>query len=168
MGQNGFSYLCSCKTIKQFRVDNFIGNIDAKVDDKGRVCVPADFRKIILSERDARLILRKDIYEDCLVLYPLSVWEEELPMLHSKLKKYGKESRQLYRKFIQDSNSLEIDSNGRILIPKRYLQMVGIGADVRFIGIDQTIEIWAPDRLNDSTMDDATFEQLMDQLDGNE
>ena len=149
-------------------MDNFVGNIDAKMDSKGRVCVPADFRKILLSEGDTRLILRKDIYENCLILYPAPVWEEELSTLHSKLKKYGKKSRQLYRKFIQDSNLLEMDSIGRILIPKRYLQMAGINSDVRFIGIDQTIEIWAPDRLGDSEMDDATFEQLMDQLDADE
>ena len=148
-------------------MDSFIGNIDAKVDSKGRVCVPADFRKILLSEWDARLVLRKDIYENCLVLYPVPVWKEELSTLHDKLTKYGKESRQLYRKFMQESSQLEMDSIGRILIPKRYLQMVGITTDIHFMGgvNPHTIEMWAPDCLADSEMDDATFEKLMNQLD---
>jgi len=149
-------------------MDNFIGNIDAKVDVKGRVIIPADFRKMLQLMEDRRLILRKDIYENCLVLYPALVWEEELATLRSKLKKYGKQSRQIYRKFIQDSNLLEMDSNGRILIPKRYLQIAGINTDVRFIGVDKTIEIWSPTRSDRPEMDDAAFEQLMDQLDADE
>ena len=149
-------------------MQNFIGNIDAKVEGKGRVCIPAEFRKILQSAGDTRLILRKDIYEKCLVLYPASVWEEELSTLRSKLKKYGKTSRQIYRKFIQDSKLLEMDSNGRILIPKRYLLLAGITANICFMGMDQTIEIWDSDGLNHSDMDDASFEQFMNQLDDNE
>ncbi|MDR2683533.1 MAG: division/cell wall cluster transcriptional repressor MraZ [Dysgonamonadaceae bacterium] len=149
-------------------MDNFIGNIDAKVDAKGRVFVPADFRKILQLKEDKRLILRKDIYEDCLVLYPAPVWETELATLRSKLQKYGKRARQIYRKFIQDSELLELDASGRILIPKRYLQLAGIGADVRFMGVDETIEIWNPERLNRPEMDDTDFEEFMNQLDGDE
>ena len=149
-------------------MDNFIGNIDAKVDNKGRVFVPADFRKILQSVGDTRLILRKDIYAKCLVLYPAPVWEEELSTLRNKLKKYGKESRQLYRTFIQDSKIVEMDSNGRILIPKRYLQLAGINTDICFMGMDQTIEIWDSECLDSSKLDNATFEQLMNQLDNND
>jgi MraZ protein len=150
-------------------MDNFIGNIDAKVDAKGRVFVPADFRKILQLTGDKRLILRKDIYEDCLVLYPVPVWEDELSTLRGKLKKYGRKARQIYRKFIQDSELLEMDSNGRILIPKRYLQLAGINANIRFMGMDQTIEIWSPDRLpGHAASDEDDFEQFMDQLDGDE
>jgi MraZ protein len=149
-------------------MDNFIGNIDAKVDAKGRVFVPADFRKILQLTADKRLILRKDIYEDCLVLYPTPVWEEELASLRAKLSKYGKRARQIYRKFVQDSELLEMDANGRILIPKRYLQLAAISGDVRFMGMDQTIEVWNPDRLNQQEPDEESFEQYMDQLDKDE
>jgi MraZ protein len=149
-------------------MDHFIGNIDAKVDAKGRVFIPAAFRKILQSTEDTRLILRKDIYENCLVLYPGNVWEEELALLRSKLKKYAKEQRQIYRKFIQDSELLEMDSNGRILIPKRYLQIADIRNDVRFMGVDHTIEIWNPEQLDHPAMDDAAFEEVMNQILGSE
>jgi MraZ protein len=149
-------------------MDHFIGNIDAKVDAKGRVFIPAAFRKILQSTEDTRLILRKDIYENCLVLYPGHVWEEELALLRTKLKKYAKEQRQIYRKFIQDSELLEMDSNGRILIPKRYLQIANITNDVRFMGVDHTIEIWNPEQLDYPTMDNAAFEEVMNQILGSE
>jgi MraZ protein len=145
-------------------MDNFIGNIDAKVDAKGRVFIPAAFRKILHSAGETRLVLRKDIYENCLVLYPGSVWEAELADLRTRLKKYARDQRQVYRKFIQDSELLEPDTNGRILIPKRYLQIADIAGDVRFMGVDNTIEIWNPQLLDHPAMDDETFEKNMYQL----
>jgi MraZ protein len=149
-------------------VENFIGNTDAKVDNKGRVFVPAEFRKILQTVGDSRLILRKDIFENFLVLYPVPVWEEELSIFSSKIKKHKRKDRQAYQKFIQDANLLEMDASGRILIPKRYLQIAGISVDVRFIGVDQTIQIWDPYRSEHQEMDDAAFEEFMDQLDDDE
>ena len=149
-------------------MENFIGNADAKVDNKGRVFVPAEFRKILQSEGDSRLILRKDIYEKFLVLYPVPVWEEELSALRNKLSKYGKKDRRTYLKFIREANLVEIDSSGRILIPKRYLQIAGISTDVHFVGVDCTITIEAPDSMEGSEMDDDAFEQRMNELDDDE
>jgi MraZ protein len=147
-------------------LENFIGNINAKVDNKGRVMVPADFRRILQSFGDKRLILRKDIYADCLVLYPAPVWEEKLENLDNKLDEYGKEDREAYRKFIKHLNVVEMDANGRILISKRYLDMVGIISDVCFMGVKNTIEIWAPDRSDESEMDNADFQKFMNNLKG--
>ena len=45
----------------------FLGNIEAKVDAKGRVFIPANFRKILAEGGEERLVLRKDVYQDCLV-----------------------------------------------------------------------------------------------------
>ena len=48
----------------------FLGNIEAKADAKGRVFIPATFRKQLQAASEERLVLRKDVYQDCLVLYP--------------------------------------------------------------------------------------------------
>ena len=53
----------------------FTGSIDAKTDEKGRVFVPSVFRKILFGEGEEGFILRRDLFEPCLVLYPRSVWE---------------------------------------------------------------------------------------------
>lgn len=129
----------------------FLGNIEAKIDAKARIFVPAAFRKILQSSAQNTLILRKDIFQDCLVLYPLQVWEEELAKLRSRLSRWDKVQQALFRQFIVDAERLEMDTNGRILIPKRYCQMVGIASDVTFLGVDNTIEIWAKEAL-DSTL----------------
>ena len=54
----------------------FLGNIEAKTDAKGRVFIPAGFRRQLQSASEERLVLRKDVFQDCLVLYPDS-WAKE-------------------------------------------------------------------------------------------
>jgi MraZ protein len=138
-------------------MDRFIGNIDAKTDVKGRVFVPASFRKILQSSGNLQLILRKDIYQDCLVLYPASTWDEELEQLRAKLNKWDEKQQQIFRQFILESEVLDMDANGRILIPKRYLQMAQIGNEVRFVGMNNTIEIWSRCKLEKPLMSADEF-----------
>lgn len=51
----------------------FTGNIDAKTDAKGRVFLPAAFRKVLQGSGEEGLILRRDVFQRCLVLYPETV-----------------------------------------------------------------------------------------------
>jgi len=133
-------------------MDAFIGTIDAKTDAKGRVFVPAAFRKILQSSGESRLVLRKDVYQDCLVLYPEKIWEEELNKLREQLNEWNEEEQNTYRMISWLVERLELDSNGRILIPKKYLQMTNISNAVCFIGMNKTIEIWSPDQLAKAMM----------------
>lgn len=142
----------------------FLGNIEAKIDAKARLFVPAAFRKILQSSDQNTLILRKDLFQDCLILYPLQVWEEELTKLRSRLNRWDMEQQALFRQFVVDAERLEMDTNGRILIPKRYCQMVGISTDVRFLGVDNTIEIWTNDALDKTLIPAKDFSSRIQAL----
>ena len=142
----------------------FLGNIEAKIDAKARVFIPAVFRKLLQSTAQNTLILRKDIFQNCLVLYPLQVWEEELAKLRERLNRWDKVEQQLFRQFVVDADRLEIDANGRILIPKRYLQMVNIKSDIRFLGVDNTIEIWTNEALEDTLISADDFSNQLQNL----
>jgi MraZ protein len=142
----------------------FLGNMEAKADAKGRIFIPALFRKRLQSEGEGFLVLRKDIFQDCLVLYPGSVWEKEIGLIRSRLNKWDREQQQIFRQFLLDAERIEMDANGRILIPKRYLQMVSIEADVRFLGVDETIEIWAKEKLEQPLVDPDEFSAALQQL----
>lgn len=133
-------------------MERFLGNIDAKVDAKGRAFVPAAFRKILQSSEVPRLIMRKDIFQDALVLYPEPVWNDKLDQLRERLSNWDEEQQNIFRMFVLDAEVLEMDANGRVLIPKRYLQLVGITTDIRFVGVDYTIEIWAKNKLEKPLM----------------
>ncbi len=140
-------------------MQRFLGNMDAKADVKGRVFVPAPFRKNLQVAGETRLVMRKDIFQDCLVLYPESIWDEELTALRSRLSRWNEEQQQLFRQFVIDAEILELDSNGRILIPRRYMQLVGITSEVRFVGMDYTIEIWSRNKLDKPLLDAETFKK---------
>ena len=121
----------------------FTGNIDAKVDEKGRVFVPSSFRKLLQKEEEQGLILRRDIFQQCLILYPLQVWNEQVDAITARTHMFDRQGRDALRKFVAGAEAITLDGGGRMLIPKRYLEEAGIQSDVRFIGVDNTIEIWS-------------------------
>lgn len=145
-------------------MNQFLGNFEAKVDAKGRVFVPAVFRKLLQSKGEDWLVLRKDIFQKCLVLYPGSVWEKEIELLRSKLNKWNEAEQQVFRQFVIDAERVEMDSSGRILVSKRYLSLAEIDAHVRFIGIDDTIEIWAKDKLEEPLITPEDFASEIQKL----
>lgn len=140
-------------------MDRLLGNIDAKADAKGRVFVPAAFRKILQSAGVSRLIMRKDIFQDCLVLYPEPIWNEKLDNLREKLSPWDEGQQNLFRMFVLDAEVLDMDANGRVLIPKRYMQLVGILSEIRFVGMDYTIEVWAKSKLEKPLMSSDDFKK---------
>lgn len=142
----------------------FIGNIEAKTDNKGRVFLPACFRRILQGEGCDKVMLRKDVYQDCLVLYPISGWNEQLDLLRSRLDKWNPKHQMIFRQFVADVEELGIDGNGRILLPKRYLEMVDIKQEVRFIGMDDTIEIWAKEKVEKPFMPAEEFGQELEKI----
>lgn len=121
----------------------FLGNSEAKTDVKGRIFLPAIFRRQLQGDAEECLILRKDTYQDCLVLYPESIWNEQMNELRSKLNRWNSRQQMIFRQFVSDVEVITLDGNGRFLIPKRYLKLANISQDVRFIGMDDTIELWA-------------------------
>ena len=142
----------------------FLGNIEAKTDAKGRIFVPAVFRKRLQGAEEEFWVLRKDIFQDCLVLYPGTVWENEIETLRSRLNKWNKEQQQVFRQFVLDAERIEMDASGRILIPKRYMVLVGIESEVRFLGVDNTIEIWAKEKLEKPLVDPDEFSERLQEL----
>ena len=146
----------------------FLGNIEAKTDAKGRVFIPAAFRKQLQAASEERLVLRKDVYQDCLVLYPESVWFATQSQLRRRLNKWNAKQQMIFRQFVSDAEVMTPDGHGRILLPKRYLQMAGIQSDVRFIGVDNTIEIWAKERADQPFMNPDEFSEALGELLGDE
>ena len=120
----------------------FTGNYDAKADSKGRVFLPAAFRKILVTSGEEGLVMRRDVFQECLVLYPNTVWNDIIDSITHRTNPFDRRGRENLRRFVAASDGVSLDSDGRILIPKRYLDAAHITTDVRFIGMDNTIEIW--------------------------
>ena len=109
----------------------FLGNIEAKTDSKGRVFLPATFRKVLQASGEEMLVMRKDIHQDCLVLFPKTVWDARVDALMEHVNEWDDEGMMVVRQYMKEAEELTIDGNGRILIPRRYLDMVQVEQTVR-------------------------------------
>ena len=142
----------------------FLGNIEAKTDAKGRAFLPANFRKILQVSGEEKLVLRKDVFQPCLVIYPESVWNEQLDQLRSKLSRWNAKEQQIYRSFIADAILLTLDGNGRFLIPKRQMKLADIEQNIRFVGMGDTIEIWRSNGEEEAFMDSEEFSKALQEI----
>lgn len=130
-----------------WEMGSFIGKVQAKTDAAGRVFIPSNFRKVLQSMDESCLVLRKDVYQDCIVLHPKKLWDEEYKKLEENLNDWGDpEKQKTFRMISWSVEEVELDSNGRILIPKYYLQEAKISGSVFFVGMNKSIEIWNPDQ----------------------
>ena len=135
----------------------FLGNIEAKIDAKGRAFLPSVFRKVLQASGEENLVLRRDVFQPCLVLYPESVWNERLDMLKQQLRQWKPVHQQMFRQFVSEAEVVTLDGNGRFLISKRLQRAAGISQDIQFIGMDDTIEIWSPQDLQQTLKSDEDF-----------
>jgi len=136
----------------------------AKTDAKGRAFLPAVFRKVLQASGEENLVLRKDVFQSCLVLYPESVWNERLDMLKSQLRQWKPVHQQMFRQFVSEAEVVTLDGNGRFLISKRLQRVAGISQDIQFIGMDDTIEIWSPDDLQKTLRSEDEFSQQFENI----
>lgn len=145
----------------------FLGNIEAKIDAKGRVFLPASFRKVLQQAGEEDLVLRKDVFQPCLVLFPRSTWDEQMDLVRNRLSRWKKDQQAIYRQFVSDLEEFNLDGNGRFLVPKRYLKMANIRQSVKFIGMGDCIELWSNDSEDEKPFVDLedfgnALERLMD------
>ena len=135
----------------------FLGNIEAKTDTKGRAFLPAVFRKVLQASGEENLVLRKDVFQKCLVIYPESVWNERLDQLKQQLRPWKQAHQQMFRQFVSEAEVVTLDGNGRFLISRRLQKIAEIDQDIQFIGMDDTIEIWSPMNLEKTLKTDEEF-----------
>ena len=124
---------------------SFIGDYTCKADAKCRVVVPALFRRGMAVSGQSLFVLRKNIFEKCLDLYPLVEWEKMLADIKAKLNLFNARYVAFFREFCRGTQEVELDANGRILLPRRLLEEIGVDKDLVMAGQDDMIQIWSVD-----------------------
>ena len=136
----------------------FIGEYSGKIDDKGRVVFPSPFKSLMPSEGDQRLVVKKDIFEDCLEMYTFEEWERQSEEVKSKLNIFNRAHAAFWREYMRDRAVVEPDAKlGRISIPKKLLESIGVTKEVVFSGNDYKIEIWAKEKYEASGFSNEEF-----------
>ncbi len=134
----------------------FIGDYTCKIDAKGRVMLPSAFKKQMPTAAQDKFVVKKDIYEKCLVLYPMDEWERQNQLIQQNINPYNNEHSKFLREYYKDTAEVELDSNNRFLIPSRLLNLANVDKDQEVILAGQLgkIEIWSKE-LYDKTSDDV-------------
>ena len=138
----------------------FIGEYQHAIDNKNRMIMPSKFRE----ELGDKFVLTKGL-DGCLYAYTLEEWR----VLEEKLKKLpltSKDARAFVRFFFSGANEIDIDKQGRALIPQNLSEYATIEKDIVCIGVSTRIEIWSKikwDEYNDSNINmDEIAEKMSD------
>ena len=135
-----FLYFCGIKSILCISVGILIGTYECKIDAKGRVTLPVLLKKQ-LGELEAGFILKRSDFQRCIDFYTMEQWNLEMQKINS-LNRYVKENNDFIRKFMSGVKLIEIDSVGRMLIPKDLLEFSNISKDIVLSALGNHIEIW--------------------------
>lgn len=125
-------------------MSSFIGDYSCKADSKFRVVVPAPFRREMAALQETLFVLRRNVFEACIDMYPYSVWNQMVTKLRADLNPFDRKHIVFLREFHRGTQEVEMDANGRILLPKRMLEEVGVDKDMIFAAQDSLIQIWNP------------------------
>jgi MraZ protein len=143
---------------------SFIGDYSCRIDPKGRVLLPSAFKKQMPADARESFVVKKDIYENCLILYTIDEWEKQNELLRQKLNPYNKEHSNFLRAYYKGSAEISLDSSNRLLLPKRLLDSVGIDKDITLSGQDKKIEIWAKEIYDSNDMKEEDFSNLANKI----
>jgi transcriptional regulator MraZ len=118
----------------------FLGEYEVTLDAKGRFLLPVGFKKQLPAEGANLFVVSRGI-EKCLSLYPLQSWEPIFSDI-SKLNDFDPKVREFRRYFLNGATNVELDSAGRLLVPKNLIEYAGLGKDVVLVAAVNKIEIW--------------------------
>ncbi len=114
----------------------FLGTHSPRLDDKGRLILPAKFRE----QLEAGVVLTRG-QERCLYLFPVSEFERLAEQLR-QAPVTSKQARDYLRVFLSGASDEVPDRQGRITIPPVLRTYAGLGRDCAVIGAGQRVEIW--------------------------
>jgi MraZ protein len=149
-------------------VVNLIGTYECKVDAKGRLMVPAALKKQLAPMLQNGFVLKRSVFQPCLELYPMGQWDEVMQKMN-KLNRFRKKNNDFIRRFTAGVKTVEVDTNGRLLIPKDLIGFAGIGKEIVLSSAINIVEIWDKDKYEnaiDAASDD--FADLAEEVMGND
>ena len=121
----------------------FQGESAITIDDKGRLAIPTAYRELIASACANRLVFVYNPFEHgCLWLFPMQEWETVRDQVN-KLSNVKRVHRDLQLKLVGAATPVELDGNGRVLVPASQRTAAGIDKKAVLLGMDKKFELWS-------------------------
>ena len=121
--------------------DVFTGEYRHTIDAKGRLAVPARFRAEL-----AGLVHVCRWLDGCLAIFPPNAWAELTLQISGTTRIGDPRTREVARSVFGSAFEVQLDSQGRVLVPSNLRDMVGLGTDAVLVGLNDHVEIWEPGR----------------------
>ena len=137
-------YLSFNSGINLFFVISFIGTYDCKADAKGRIMIPVTLKNQMAPILNEGFVVKRSVFHPCLELYPMSEWNLLMERMNRK-NRFKKKNNDFIRRFSAGVRIVEIDTAGRLLIPKNLISVANIDKEVVLSSAINIVEIWDND-----------------------
>ena len=129
-----------------------IGHFNCKLDAKGRLMLPAEFKEQMGEQAEEGFVLRPSLFDNstCLDLFTRRDWDEQQEKLRKEFSIYDEEGINALRYLNQGVRYAKLDSNGRLQIPKDLMESGGLTKEVVVEALANKMEIWDKDRYTQS------------------
>ena len=147
---------------------NLIGTYECTVDNKGRIMIPAQLKKQLDGFTKEPFILKRSVFQNCLELFPYSEWKLMMDKVN-KLNRFVKKNNDFIRMYTAGVKPIDLDSNGRLLVPKDLIAISKLTKHVVLSSSINIIEIWDKDEYEKSINDPKVdFAKLTEEVMGND
>ena len=124
-------------------MSSFLGEYEVALDAKGRFLLPSGFRKQMPKGSEEKFVVKRG-FENCLTLYPIATWTKLAEKI-GKLNDFNPKVREFKRLFLNGANIVDVDSAGRLLLPKPLQEYAGMNKDIVFAAQGDKVELWDKD-----------------------
>jgi len=135
---------------------SLIGTYECKADTKGRVMLPVALKKQLSPVLQNGFVLKRAVFQPCLELYPMAEWEVLMKKMNG-LNRFVKKNNDFIRRFTAGVKIVEVDANGRLLIPKDLIGFAEISKNIVVSSSINIVEVWDKDKY-EQAIDDAALD----------
>lgn len=166
VGKSGIKYIYLKEGVSN--MTKLTGTFECKIDNKGRILLPSQLKKQLDGNLKDGFIIKRSVFQPCLELYPMVEWKSVMEKINS-LNRFIKKNNDFIRIFSAGVRSLDLDSNGRLLVPIDLITNINLKKNVVMASAINIVEIWGKEQyeksINDKNID---FVKLTEQVMGNQ
>ena len=145
---------------------NLIGTYECKADVKGRVMVPSALKKQLAPVATSGFVIKRAVFQPCLEVYPMEEWNNLMQKM-GQLNRFNRKNNDFIRRFTAGVKTVELDTTGRLNIPKDLASFAGIQKEIVISSAINIVEIWDKSKYEQAIDDAASdFADLAEEVMG--
>ena len=137
-----------------------VGHYNCKLDAKGRVLVPSEFKEQLGGQVEEGFVLRPGLHAHCLELYTTKDWFAVQDQLRASFSQFNKKQEAAMRRYDAGSRFVKLDASGRLLITKDLIEKASLTKDIVITSVTTKMEIWDKELYEQSINEDLSDEEF--------